>query len=112
MKLRALIWDAGVAQWIESRSADPEVPDSNPRAGQNYFSVAKIICGLRKAHYGPKCPMGLLKSLQRLTGRKGLNKKYIIKINLKKFFNKIVILKPLLPSLLRVRMSVVTRVSV
>ena len=84
MKLRALIWDAGVAQWIESRTADPQVPDSNPCTGQNYFSVAKIIFGFRAAHYGPKCPMGLLKPLQRLTDCKGLNKIYIIKINLKK----------------------------
>ena len=48
MKLRALIWDAGVAQWIESRTADPEVPGSNPRAGQNYFSVAKIFLAYGK----------------------------------------------------------------
>ena len=77
MKLRALIWDAGVTQWVESRTGDPEVPSSNPLTGQNYFLVAKIIFGLRAAHYGPKCPMGLLKPLQRLTGCKGLNNIYI-----------------------------------
>ena len=77
MKLWALIWDAGVTQWVESRTGDPEVPSSNPRTAQNYFSVAKTIFGLRAAHYGPKCPIGLLKSLQRLTDCKGLNKIYI-----------------------------------
>ena len=77
MKLRALIWDAGMAQWTESRTVDPEVSGSNPRTGQNYFSVAKIIFCLRAAHYGPKCPMGLLKPLQWLAGCKGLNNIYI-----------------------------------
>ena len=77
MKLRPLIWDAGVAHWVESRTADADVPGSNPHTGQNYFSVAQIIFGLRAAHYGPKCPMGLLKPLQRLTGCKGLNNIYI-----------------------------------